>query len=98
MGFGVLFLFYLTRGFVTPILRDYMNRHTPSEMRATVMSIRSFIIRIFFAISAPFLGYIADVYSLKQTFLLAGILFFLSGGITLLFLLRGLIHSKSVSD
>ena len=38
-GLLILLLFYITRGVATPILRDYMNRHTPSEMRATVMSI-----------------------------------------------------------
>ena len=82
------FLFYLVRGVATPILRDYQNRFTPSEMRATVMSIRSFIIRTIFAIISPCIGYIADVYNLQQAFLLSGILFFILGSITLLFLLK----------
>jgi len=84
----VLFLFYLVRGIATPILRDYQNRFTPSEMRATVMSIRSFIIRTIFAIISPCIGYIADVYNLQQAFLLSGSLFFVLGSITLLFLLK----------
>lgn len=86
-GLLILLLFYITRGIATPVLRDYMNRHIPSEMRATVMSIRSFIIRIVFASTSPFFGYVADVYSLQQAILLSGILFLIIGGISLLFLL-----------
>ena len=83
-----LLVFYIVRGVATPVLRDYMNRHTPSEMRATIMSIRSFIIRIVFASISPFLGYVADVYTLPQALLFSGVLFFILGGITLLFLLN----------
>ena len=85
---AVLLLFYLVRGIATPILRDYQNRFTPSEMRATVMSIRSFIIRTLFAIVSPSIGYVADVFSLQQAILLSGILFLVLGGIILLFLLQ----------
>ena len=65
-----------------------MNRLIPSEMRATVMSIRSFIIRMLFASLTPFLGYFAGVYSLRETFLFAGILFLVIGGVSLLFVLK----------
>jgi hypothetical protein len=57
-------------------------------MRATVMSIRSFIIRTLFAVIAPTIGYVADIYSLSQALLLSGILFFTIGGLTLFFLLQ----------
>lgn len=83
-----LLIFYIVRGVATPVLRDYMNRHTPSEMRATIMSIRSFIIRIVFASISPLLGYLADVYTLPQALLFSGVLFFILGGCTLLFLLN----------
>lgn len=87
-GLLILLLFYITRGIATPVLRDYMNRHIPSEMRATVMSIRSFIIRILFASTSPFFGYVAELYSLNEAILLSGVLFFTLGGITLLLLLN----------
>lgn len=83
-----LLIFYVVRGVATPVLRDYMNRHTPSKMRATVMSIRSFIIRIVFASISPLLGYIADVYTLPEALLFSAILFLILGGISLLFLLQ----------
>ena len=64
---------YLLRGIITPILKNEININTSSNKRATVLSIRSFIIRISFAIFAPLLGYIADSYSLSHTFLILAI-------------------------
>ena len=68
--FGLIFILfiYFLRGLVTPILRNEINENTTSNKRATVLSIRSLIIRISFAISAPILGYIADNYSLAISF------------------------------
>lgn len=68
--FGLIFILfiYLLRGLVTPILRNEININTTSNKRATVLSFRSLIIRISFAISAPILGYIADNYSLAISF------------------------------
>jgi MFS family permease len=68
--FGLIFIFiiYLLRGIVTPILRNEININTTSNKRATVLSIRSFIIRISFAICAPILGYIAENHSLSNSF------------------------------
>ena len=87
-GLLILLLFYITRGVATPVLRDYMNRHIPSNMRATVMSIRSFIIRILFASTSPILGYVADLYSLQYALYLSGALFLFFGFIILTFLLN----------
>ena len=87
-GLLILLLFYITRGVATPVLRDYMNRHIPSNMRATVMSIRSFIIRILFASIAPGFGYVADLYSLQYALYLSGVLFLFFGLIILIYLLN----------
>lgn len=90
---SLLLVFYVVRGVATPVLRDYMNRHIPSEMRATVMSIRSFIIRIIFASTSPILGYAADIYSLEQALLFSAVLFFVLGGISLLLLMKNNLKS-----
>ena len=68
--FGLIFilLIYLLRGIITPIIRNAINEITTSEKRATVLSVRSFILRISFAICAPILGYITDNYSLTIAF------------------------------
>ena len=72
IGLFILFVFYANRGYATPLLRNYINQHTASNVRATVMSIRSFIIRISFAIIAPFIGWIADKKSLGSAFIVMG--------------------------
>ncbi|MGC6470045.1 MAG: MFS transporter [Flavobacteriales bacterium] len=78
IGLSLLLFIYLIRGFATPLLRNYINEKTDSTIRATVLSIRSFCIRLAFAIFAPFLGWIADIYTLQHSFVVLGlvILFF----------------------
>jgi MFS family permease len=68
--YGLIFILiiYVLRGIVTPILRNVINENTTSNKRATVLSIRSFIIRISFATCAPILGYIAENYALANSF------------------------------
>jgi MFS family permease len=74
VGLLILFVFYANRGYATPLLRNYINQHTDSNVRATVMSVRSFIIRISFAIIAPFIGWIADKQGLSSAFIVMGVL------------------------
>mgnify|MGYP000976879816 FL=1 len=67
-GLVFIFIIYFLRGIVTPILRNEINKITSSNIRATVLSVRSFIIRVSFAILAPILGFIAEHNSLSITF------------------------------
>jgi MFS family permease len=73
-GLAIIVFIYLLRGLVTPILRNAINENTTSNKRATVLSIRSFTIRMAFAICAPILGYIADNYSLTMSFYLLALI------------------------
>jgi MFS family permease len=61
-------------GLFDPVTSTLLNRVTPSDIRATVLSLRSFASRLFFAFLAPLLGYVADVFSLSQALLLTGII------------------------
>lgn len=72
-------LFYIVRGFATPILKGYINRQTFSEMRATVLSIRNFIIRLIFAAMAPFIGWLNDAFSLAFALQIAALIIFIPG-------------------
>lgn len=81
-GLIILYLFYLVRGFATPVLKDYINRLTSSHIRATVLSVRNFIIRLLFAITGPLFGWIKDLYSLPEALTLAGIIFLVLSIIT----------------
>jgi MFS family permease len=75
-GLIVLLIFYVFRGFATPVLKGNINRIAFSEMRATVLSIRNFVIRLMFAAIAPFIGWLSDNHSLHTALLVsAGIIF-----------------------
>ncbi len=83
-----LFVFYLVRGFASPVLKDHINKGTTSDIRATVLSARNFIIRFIFALVGPTLGWITDVFSLKQALLLGGIVFLVAAMVLLILRLK----------
>ena len=83
VGLICLFFFYIVRGFATPILKGYINQMTFSEMRATVLSIRNFIIRLMFAAIAPFIGWLNDVYSLRIALLASAAIIMVPGALFL---------------
>lgn len=76
---GILFFFYIVRGIATPVLKDYIHRLTSSEVRATVLSVRNFIIRICFVLVGPAMGYLTDQTSLQTALTFGGIVFLVSG-------------------
>lgn len=84
----LLFLFYIVRGFATPVLKDYINRMAESNVRATILSVRNFIIRFNFALTGPFLGWYTDTYSLKTALILAGVLFMVLSMLTMTMFLK----------
>ncbi|MGE5394869.1 MAG: MFS transporter [Candidatus Saccharibacteria bacterium] len=74
-GIAIIFGFYLVRGLATPVLKDYINQYTDSKVRATILSVRNFEIRIIFAIIGPALGYLTDHFSLQTALMTAGIIY-----------------------
>ena len=74
-GLLILLAFYLARGLATPTLRNYINIITTSEVRATVLSVRNFLIRLIFAITGPLWGWLTDIYSLKTAIISAGLIY-----------------------
>lgn len=77
-----IFFFYLIRGIATPVLKDYINQLTTSNIRATVLSVRSFIIRLIFSIVGPFFGWISDNFTLQTALIIAGTFYFVLSSIT----------------
>ncbi len=71
----ILGIFYMARGIATPVLKDYINQLTPSNIRATVLSIRSLLIRGIFAVMAPLFGWLSDALSLTQALWIVGLVF-----------------------
>jgi len=89
LGIAVLFYFYLVRGFATPVLKDYINQDAPSDSRATILSVRSFIIRLLFALMGPFFGFLTDNLSLQKALLItAGIFFLLANSAAVAFIVH----------
>jgi MFS family permease len=74
-----LFLFYAVRGYATPVLKDLINQNCSSSTRATVLSIRSLIIRLGFAILGPLIGWVSDISTLSSALIFSGILLLIMG-------------------
>lgn len=87
-GLLILLIFYVFRGFATPILKGYINQLTASDMRATVLSIRNFVIRLIFAAIAPFIGWLNDSYSLQTALLVSAAIILVPGLLFYLLQLR----------
>lgn len=88
LGFLFLIGFYMARGLATPTLRNYINIITSSDVRATVLSVRNFIIRGLFAILGPLYGLITDTFGLSTALLIAGTIFGILSFTSLFFFLK----------
>lgn len=86
-SFAFAFLIQAVRGFSSVIISDYVHQLTNSNIRATVLSVKSLIEKIFYATIAPFIGWFADIYTLRQALNLSGVIILFSG-IILLALLK----------
>ena len=74
-GISIIFLFYILRGIAAPVFKDYINRYTSSDVRATVLSIRNFIIRLMFILVGPAMGWITDRDGLQMALNTGGLVF-----------------------
>jgi len=88
LAIPLLFVFYFFRGIATPVLKDYVNQNTSPDVRATVMSLRDMIIRIFFAFFAPLGGWFSDNYSLSTGLMASGFIILLFSVATLFMFIR----------
>ncbi|GAB6192328.1 MFS transporter [Desulfocastanea catecholica] len=77
-----LYLFYAVRGYATPVLKDLINQNCSSSTRATVLSIRSLIIRLGFALLGPAIGLVSDGLTLSVALVFAGILLLILAVVT----------------
>ncbi|MFH0770949.1 MAG: MFS transporter [Candidatus Peregrinibacteria bacterium] len=74
IGVTFFFLGETTFNAFETLTSDLMNRALTSDIRATVLSLRSFTSRLFFALISPMLGAAADLYSVNTALLITGIL------------------------
>ena len=64
-------------GLRNPIVDYLLNREVSSNKRATIISTNSFMERLGIAIFAPFIGYIAELYTINTAFKISTILMFI---------------------
>jgi MFS family permease len=60
----------MTFGIHEPILKSHINRLTPSEVRATMLSVQNMVGNAIFAVFAPFLGSLVDRLGLQNALLI----------------------------
>ncbi len=65
-SFLFCFLQQFVRGFKSVVITDYVNQLSASDTRATILSMETFVGRLCYAAIIPFVGWIADVYTLTQ--------------------------------
>jgi len=85
-SFSFAFLQQFARGFSKPVITDYINKLTTSDIRATVLSAHNLVRSLFYAAIIPIAGWVADVYSLIQALTVLGITTFVAGIIILMIL------------
>lgn len=81
VAMALLFLFYCCRGLAAPILKNYINDITQSEIRATVLSIRPFFVYILFALLFPVMGWVGDLSTWGTALMLSSGFFTLVGSV-----------------
>lgn len=76
---AVVLLFYFARGIVHPVMKHYINELCSSDIRATVLSVRSLLIRVAFAALTPWLGVLYEKYTIQYALLLSGVVVIIPG-------------------
>ncbi|MCK5107210.1 MAG: MFS transporter [Nanoarchaeota archaeon] len=72
---GAMFFFFreFVRGFISPVLGDYINKITKSKERATVLSVGSMFSRLGFVILSAIFGFSSDNWGLKIVLISTGL-------------------------
>ena len=78
-----IFILYAGRGIGTPIMLNFINERVGSEIRATVLSIRSLFIRLLQSLILIPLGEAMDVWSAQEAIMVMGIIYAVIFGIAL---------------
>ncbi len=93
---STIFLLFFMFSFAIsiPVIRDYINHLTTSNIRATVLSIQSMVEKLIFATVGPFIGWSLDAFSFREAFFISGSFFLITGIICLLFLQKHKVLAK----
>jgi MFS family permease len=70
-------------GLSTPLLLEVINRHVPSDRRATVLSVGGMVARVAFIVVAPLFGWLTDALSDRAAFAMLAVVTIAAGVATL---------------
>ncbi len=76
IGFLLILLQQIVRGLRQPIFQKYINKHIPSDKRATILSIQNLSNALLLALFAPFAGYLLDKTDIFSTHLIIACIMF----------------------
>ena len=88
--FSFVFAFFhqFVRGFGRIVLTDYINKHTESDRRATVLSVQHLFVLLFYAMLIPVAGKIADHTTILVALQILGVASIIIGAIILVVMKR----------
>jgi MFS family permease len=72
-AFSMFIVLAMCNAITMTITADYINRHSPQRLRATVLSVGQMAFSLALLVAEPSLGFIADRASLQTAFLVAGL-------------------------
>jgi MFS family permease len=72
LGVLAILLQQMARGLYRPVTTKYLNKHIPSEKRATILSFQSLLSNLAVAITFPFMGILKDYTNIFTTHLVLG--------------------------
>jgi MFS family permease len=80
-GIAFVLIQQFATGVHEPVLKTYLNRRTPSEVRATMLSLQSMAGNTAFALFAPFLGGLVDRFGLQNALLIFALVIIILSGL-----------------
>ncbi|MCK4224280.1 MAG: MFS transporter [candidate division Zixibacteria bacterium] len=76
-----ILILQVTTAMHEPVLKSYLNRVTPSEVRATMLSVQNMVGNAAFAIFAPFLGSLVDRFHIENALLIFALVIIIFSGL-----------------
>lgn len=96
-GFVLFFLFFFNRAMMGPISRNTINDLIPSELRATILSVKNLFMRVFFCCIGPYIGSVVDSQNSNVAFFNC-FLIFGAGGLLLLVFSYKYLQNNHISN
>lgn len=74
IGVFAILLQQVARGLQKPVITKYINKHTPSDKRATILSFQSLAGNLSYALACPFMGLLKDNTNIYTTHIILALL------------------------